>query len=284
MDAGELATSILALSNLIKEANHLLNDGKASVKVLVNADIKANCVTIDLSVVWSLAQKLHSLLNDSHVQDAKSLLDWLGVLGLPTGIGLFQYLALKSKKEVESATKITDRDGENVIEVKFVGDNNTVVIAPQVFKLANSKNIVEEAKGVVAPISDKKGVQSATFVHGRSERAIDAKAAKSIREATIAEEVEKPQYIVGHIIVYAPVLEDGAKKWKFTYNGNVENIDISETSIAAETVARGRVFVGDTYKVKMEITEKKIEGGYKNTFKVVEVFDYIPGDEQTRLF
>lgn len=288
MDAAELATSLLSLSNLIKESNTVLNDGKATVKVLINADIKANCVTIDLSVVFTLAQQLHSFIENAQIKDAKELLDLLGLLGFPTAgaacYGLFQFLAAKGKKQVESAVQILDQSGDNHIQVKFVGDNNTIIVSPQVYKLAKDKRVVDNAKAVLAPLSKNKGVESATFIHGKRKNVIDINEARRIRESTIDEEQERLQYIEGHIIVYAPILEADAKSWKFLYNGNVETIDISETSIASETIARGSVLVGDTYKVKLGITEKKTENGYKNTFKVVEVLNYIPGDEQQRLF
>lgn len=266
MDAADLATSLLSLSNLIKDANAALNDGKASAKVLINADIKANCVTIDLSIILSFAQQLQSLLHNSGVEDAKTLLEWIGILTPVTGvggIGLFQFLAAKGKKQIES-TEVVEQDGENLIQVRFVGDNNTVIISPQVLKLSKEKKVVESAKGVLTPLAKNKGVESATFIQGRNKKVIDINEARRVREATVDEAQEKLQYLEGHILVYAPTLEDGAKSWKFLYNENAETIDISETSIASNTIARGKVLVGDTYKVKLGITEKT-ENGYKNT-------------------
>ena len=71
-----------------------------------------------------------------------------------------------------------------------------------------------------------------------------------------------------------------SKRWNFLYNGNQEEIDISETSIAKDVLARGKIVIGDSWKVKMEVKEKKIKNGYKNDYRVVEVFDFIPGQEQ----
>ena len=53
MDVSDLAPALMAFGTMCKEANNVLNHKRASVKVLVKADIQANCVTISLDVIWS---------------------------------------------------------------------------------------------------------------------------------------------------------------------------------------------------------------------------------------
>jgi hypothetical protein len=70
-------------------------------------------------------------------------------------------------------------------------------------------------------------------------------------------------------------------------NNKIENIDIGESTIASDAMARGGVFVGDTYKAKIEMIERKTaSGGYATDFKVKEVLEFIPGRraEQVPLF
>ena len=42
--------------------------------------------------------------------------------------------------------------------------------------------------------------------------------------------------------------------------------------------------VGDCFKVKLEIVEKKTKNGDKNDYSVIEVLDFISGNEQENLF
>lgn len=91
---------------------------------------------------------------------------------------------------------------------------------------------------------------------------------------------ESPQYINGHITIYSPVFDATKTKWRFKYNNNTETIDISKTNIANFILRRGKVVVGDCFKVKLEIIEKKTKNGYKNDYSVVEVLGFIEGNEQ----
>lgn len=101
---------------------------------------------------------------------------------------------------------------------------------------------------------------------------------KSVK-VTHDEELE-PQTIIGHIVIHGLTFDSNAKKWDFKYNNSVESIDISDVEIASLIVARGKVSIGDAFKVKMEVVEKKTKTGYKNTFKAVELIEAIWISEQ----
>jgi hypothetical protein len=95
-------------------------------------------------------------------------------------------------------------------------------------------------------------------------------------------EKQEPSYVNGHIIIYAPVLDRDQKKqkWKFKYNNRIESIDITKSDIAQRIFARGKIVIGDTFKVKMEVIENQTNKGYKNEYKVIEVLEFKEGEEQ----
>lgn len=60
-------------------------------------------------------------------------------------------------------------------------------------------------------------------------------------------------------------------------------MDISDTEIAAEAVRRGGVLVGDSYYVRLELTQAKTPSGdYKNHYKVKEVLEFRQGRLQSQ--
>ena len=60
MDVTLLAPSLLAFGEMCEQANRILNGNEVKVTVLLKADVKANCVTIDLSIIFGIPPKLLS--------------------------------------------------------------------------------------------------------------------------------------------------------------------------------------------------------------------------------
>ncbi len=88
--------------------------------------------------------------------------------------------------------------------------------------------------------------------------------------------ITEPQVIIAHIVVHSPVYDKKTKIWKFTYNGKHEKIDISGCNIYQTIDSRGGALIGDTFKVKLEITEKKNKHRFTNHYKIIEVLEFKP--------
>lgn len=287
MDVSLLAPALMALGDLVRQANSELNHGEAEAKVLINADLDANCITINLDVIVGWLGQFAALVQHSNVRTAKELLEWLGILGVPTGLGLLAYLKSKGGKDVESRTEIKDSNGNTTVQIKFVGDNNRVEISPEVEKLASNPKVVAATKGIVKPVRSSEGITCATFSdESGAEVKIDKEYADqlwSVASSPMPPDEEDISQIVGHIVVHSPVLDENADKWKFKYNDRVEKIDISDSTIAETIMRRGKVVVGDTFKVRMDVWEVPQGRGYRNEYKVVEVLEFKPGAEQPNL-
>jgi hypothetical protein len=81
-------------------------------------------------------------------------------------------------------------------------------------------------------------------------------------------------------VVHTPTLDTQTKSkhWKFRMNGHVESIDISASKIYEDAIARGTINLGDTYRVKIQLIEKVTKsGGFKPDYKILEVFEFKPG-------
>jgi hypothetical protein len=264
-----------------------LNGSRANVRILVNADINANCVTISFDVIQSLYEAAKSLIQDDKVSTAKEILEWIGIIGAPTGacLGLFQYLRARNGRQAEQQAQITDTQGNNIVQVTISGDGNTVNISPEVAKLAHDTKVIEAAQGVVQPVVERKGINSATFfVEGEATERIDKEYAQNVAEFTVMDEdPPETQTIVGHIRIYSPVFDPKAQKWRFIYNGHIELIDISGTTIAGDILKRGKIVVGDTWKVRMRITERRTPSGFKYEYAVIDVLDFHPGSDQSEM-
>lgn len=99
------------------------------------------------------------------------------------------------------------------------------------------------------------------------------------------EDEEITNIVTRNLVVHAPELDKEASHWKFVLDGKIINVDISVTDIATQTMRRGDVRVGDTYKVKLEETEYRTpKGQFRIRYKIIEVIDFNRGVEQLDVF
>ena len=69
-----------------------------------------------------------------------------------------------------------------------------------------------------------------------------------------------------------------ARTWDFLLDGRSVSVDISETNIAKDAIARDEVRVGDTYKVKMkELQYRTPKGQIRTRYKILEVLEFRQG-------
>jgi hypothetical protein len=119
----------MAFGEMCKEANRLLNGDESKVKVLLSADVKANCVTVQLSVVQTLWDSARTFLSSGDTVTAKTILEWIGIIS-GTGAGLLKFLLWKRGRKEQSSEVISNSEGNQVI-IRVVGDNNTFTISPR---------------------------------------------------------------------------------------------------------------------------------------------------------
>lgn len=299
MDVADLAPALLALGELIKRANFAVNGDASKVNLIVQSDFEHKCFQVNLELVQSILSAIGSFLTDEHkLKNAQTIAGWLGLVGVPsTAIGLFAYLVRRKGKEIESVkpvatdeTTIATSDSHGTVAVKFKGDGdgNTVIVNQNVYLLGEDPAVREYAAKVVAPLK-RKGIDTLQFnpetpTKGALITKSDADAI-IVGRAELREKEEEsfdPQSIIAHLQISRPDFEPQAKVWRFRYGEKTITVDISETDIAEQVRARGSVWLADTWRVRMLVTEKRTaSGNYKNDYKISEVLEFIPAPRQT---
>lgn len=285
MDVADLAPALLGLSELCKIANERFNGNSAAIKVLIGADQEQKCFQFSLEVVQTILQQAQGLLNHSEIKTAKEILEWIGIVGGPIAgaLGLFKlWKRLQAGGEVSKET-LTVREGRNVVQLQITGDNNTVLAYRESYELLKDEAARESAKRIVQPVT-KPGYEELEFeVDGVVQDRVDKPEALAIldtpREMLSEPEAPlgAPQILTAFVGVYAPVFDERATRWRFTFNGGHEYMDISETSIAADAVRRGGAMANDLYQVRLEMQQFRThEGRLTARYRIKEVLAFTP--------
>lgn len=253
IDVNDLAPALIALGDLCTITNRLFNGDRVHINVLIKADVEQKCFELGVQLVQSVYDQLKGLVNDGDVATIKSILEWVGIISVSTGgpfVGYLQFMKWVDGRKINSL-KQTKQDS---IQITVVGnDNNVTLISPQVAKMIGEPKLLEAAKSLSAGIQ-KEGSDELEFEYKNkvTERITKQDAARinaNTKESLSFEiaATEEAQTIKSWIKVYSPVYDASAPKWRFRYGSNIEYMDITETSIAADAIARGGSMVDDTY-------------------------------------
>lgn len=291
MDVGDLAPSLLALGELIKQANFRLNGDASKVNLIVQSDFEHGCFQVRLELIQSAMGALMTIFGQDGLKTAKNIAEWVGLIHdvAKKGVSLFKLLSAKEGKEVEEVTRLESLDEKGLVSIKFRGDSNVIIVNKFVYQLSEDPAIKRHAAKFVSPLQSE-GIESLSFEADLPGDRISKKEANSIikevqieLEATI-EEFE-PQPVIAHLQISRPDFSPGSKVWKFWYGDRNIQVDISNTGIKEQVLNRKFIRIDDTWKVRMSITEKRTAGGrFKNEYKIIEVLEFIPALSQGKLF
>ncbi|MCX6784208.1 MAG: hypothetical protein NT141_04080 [candidate division WWE3 bacterium] len=152
MDVRDLAPALLAISDMLDEANTIVYGDKSKVQVNVKGSFKTGSFGIEFSVIQQPLHDLISALNSDSVSAACNLLGLLGFIGLP-GSGLIGLLVLLRNRKIK---KITKDNGKATIYV----DEENIVTEEKVIDLYASVKIRTSLQKVITEPLSKEGIET----------------------------------------------------------------------------------------------------------------------------
>lgn len=276
MDIEELAPALLSLGKTLQEANLLLNNDSARLKVNVKSDFKTGSFQVALEVVQSLSQQASFTLDGIHLWSAKEIAEFLG-LTAASGISVIKFTRWLKNRKIKSTTTLESGD----IEIER-DDGEKIITSPSVLKMTKSVSIRTSLQGVFRPLS-KDGIDF-FFVRHKTENIetitksdIEAFVPPNIEDVPLTDNVRTAAYqLIG-------VVFEDSLKWRLSDSDSRISAEMRDESFQRRVDNGLRFGKGDILVLKLRTKQVQTATGVKNEHTIEEVINHIPKSVQGEL-
>ena len=269
MDVRELAPALIALSNMLEEANKVVFPNSGNVKVNIQGNFKGGSFGVDLIAVQTIADQIVSILSGPEAaafSNLKTILESLGLIGCAGCglVGLMKWLRGRKPSAIRTA-------GDQIIfEITEASTVETFGVDLVAGKLYQSRIVRKALANIVKPLA-REGID--IFASGRN-----GQTAEVIRKEDAAwfEVSESDADIVSDTVSEHVLLQiDSAvfkedNKWRFndgssSFFGEISDpIFIEKINSGVERFGKRDVLVVDLRRVQT-VTDHGLKMDYSIT-------------------
>ena len=283
MDLQVLGPSLMAINDLCREASRVLN-GKDRMDVRVEMKATSQGSFKVILQLTELAEKAAGFLTTF---SAPEILTALGIIGAG---GLLGLLKRQRGREARQEMMADSRRGGR-LSISVQGDNNRIVVAPEVGRLYHDQRVRRAQRQVFAPLEEE-GIEKIRLVSGdgRPVRTIHKDDFQNGHYDVRAEELGNSEEAFSSLPVSelelrlrTAVFEKG-KKWRFSYGRKNISAIISDQRFWNRVFEDGEQFgAGQRFRVRLRTTREVLPSGRtRNNYEIVQVLDIKPYEKERR--
>lgn len=264
MDVNELAPSLLALSNLVSEANQILNNDGSKIAVRISSHFERGSFELSLELVRNLPAQIKFLLFDSSYS-LNEILNAVGLFCTISGGSLFALYKFIKGRKVAKVEK-TDKDTVRI----FVEEESREFFIGS-WKLFQSQNVRRHVDGLIHPLKTD-GINDLEFRDADNKQVLE-KISTDETEYFSSEVQEELKEFVSSQKLMLRILRvsfDRDLKWRFDDGESKFYADIKDEEFWAAVEARQITFgCGDTIIAEIETTQQYVKDDLKKSSKTV---------------
>lgn len=274
MDVRELAPALIALSNLLEEANKAAYPDSNEVRVQVKGNFKGGSFGVDFIALQTITQQIVSMLSGPEATAAANLSGILGGLGLVGGgavglIGLIKWL------HGRKPTAIIKSGDSEIFEIRTSESVETFEVDLVTGRLYRSRIVKQSLAKVLKPLEQEGITTFASGLDGITQNVVFSEDLpsfiESAQEADVVSDITSERVLLQ---IESAVFKDG-NKWRLNDGLNTYFATIADEDFLARVESGSERFgKGDLLVVNLRRVQYITDAGLKTEVTVEKVLEH----------